>query len=173
MRRSLIALIAVLALAPVAQAKDKTPPPSSSTVLTVQAAPLTPEPGIIGEDVSKDDVASPDYLPGDGSGQVGPLCAVAGIRSGYDGFSYDDTVTAVYHWCLHNGNVWDAYGWSEQGACQLLCDRNGKDEHGFGYGYWVRGYWTVFSISKYVGASWHTSATACVAVDGWFNVWGC
>ena len=174
-RSILLAALAAFVLAAGAQAKDKPikdggtiPTPTlPATIRPIEPAPLTPEPGVA------DGIDAPSMLPGDGGGSVGPGCAVAGARSGYDGVSYDDTVTAYYHWCYHNGNVWDAYGWSVQDVCQLLCDRDGKDEYGFSYGHWVRGYWTVFSISKYIGLSWHASATACVAVDGWFNVWGC
>jgi hypothetical protein len=188
-RSILLACLTALVFAAGAQAKDNTAnevgailtTPVAATILPPLAAPLTPEPGVAGARTGNRSAPPSGKAPPpgvicsncDGSGNVGPGCAVAGVRSASDGFSYDDTVTAYYHWCYHNGNVWDAYGWSTQDACQLLCERNGKDEHGFSFGYWVRGYWSVFSISKYVGITAHTSATACVAVDGWLNVWGC
>ena len=112
-------------------------------------------------------------IVGDGGGSVGPGGAVAGARSGYDGFSYDDTVTAYYHWCYHDGHLWDAYELVRPGLLPtpLRPLREGRVQlrlRPVGARLLDR-----FSISKWVGLSWHTSATACVAVDGWRNVWAC
>ena len=150
---------------------------------TVTAPPITtttgftPDPGVaVTIDRSKAPgsrslIATPNVLCCDGGGGNVQGCATVHVGHG-DG--YGNSVTAYYHWCWLNGSISSNSGWADEAACAIVCNFQGWNYNGdFAYGHQAKATFRDVSVSIVVTLHYDTTASACVAVDGWGNSWSC
>jgi hypothetical protein len=107
-------------------------------------------------------------------GGGGPVQGCAQASTG-GGDGYGNSVHSYYHWCWLNGSISSNYGWGDESACWGFCNFLGWNYNfDFGNGHQDKATFRDASVSVIgIGVHYDTTASSCVAVDGWGNAWGC